>query len=127
MPRKKVDFDTVREVALRLPGVEDATAYGSRALRAHGKLLTCIPTHKSAEPDSLAVRIDIDRRAELIAEAPEVYYLTEHYLNYPMVLVRMSRIDPGALGDLLGVAWRFVTAKKPGRRKLTLRRSGIPP
>jgi hypothetical protein len=116
MPRHKVDFDTVREVALRLPGVEDATAYGSRALKAHGKLLTCIPTHKSAEPDSLAVRIDMDRRAELIAEAPDVYYLTEHYLNYPMVLVRMSRIDPSALRDLLGMAWRFVTAKKPARR-----------
>jgi hypothetical protein len=37
-------------------------------------------------------------------------------LNYPMVLVRMSRIDPSALRDLLGMAWRFVTAKKPARR-----------
>jgi hypothetical protein len=48
--------------------------------------LTCIPIHKSAEPDSLAVRLDYDQRAELMAAAPDVYCLTDHYVNYPVVL-----------------------------------------
>jgi hypothetical protein len=78
--------------------------------------LACIAINKSAEPGSLVVRIDFDRRAELIAASPEVYYLTDHYLNYPSVLVRLSRIHPDALRDLLGMAWRFVTAKKPGKK-----------
>jgi hypothetical protein len=34
-------------------------------------------------------------------------------VNYPAVLVRLSRIHPDALRDLLGAAWRFVTAKTP--------------
>ena len=90
--------------------------YGSPALKVGGKLLACIPTHKSAEPDSVVVRIDFDRRAELLATAPDVYYIKDHYLNYPAVLVRLSRIHPDALRDLLGMSWRFVTAKRPGRR-----------
>jgi hypothetical protein len=112
MTDMQVDFDSVREIALRLPGVEESTIRGSPALKARGKLLACIPVHKSAAPGSLAVRIDFDRRAELLATSPEVYYLTDHYLNYPMVLVRLSRIQLEALEDLLGLAWRFVTAKR---------------
>ena len=114
------NFDTVREIALRLPDVEESTIHGAFSLKARGKLLACIPLNKSAEPGSLAVRIDIDRRADLLAVAPDVYYLTDHYLHYPMVLVRLSCIHPDALEDLLRVAWRFVTAKP---RKSRLRGS----
>jgi len=114
MPNNRVDFDTVRKIALGLPGVEESTAYGSPALKVRGKLLTCIPVHRSAEPYSLAVRVDFDHRAELIASAPDIYYLTDHYVNYPIVLVRFSRIHLDALADLLSVAWRSVTAKTPG-------------
>jgi hypothetical protein len=117
----KVDFDTVRKIALGMPDVEESTAYGSQALKVRGKLLACIPTNKSAEPDSLMVRMDFDRRAELLAAAPDIYYLPEHYVNYPSVLVRLSRIHPDALRDLLDMAWRFVTAKKPANSRKDLR------
>jgi hypothetical protein len=115
--RNKIDFDTVRKIALELPDAEDSTAYGSRAVKVRGKLLTCIPTHKSAEPESLSVCIDFERRADLIATAPDIYYLTNHYENYPAVLVRLSRIEPDALKDLLGMAWRFVTAEAKRKKK----------
>src|SRR6267142_1618063 len=123
MPRNKIDFNTVRKIALSLPDVEESTIYRSPALKVRGKLLACIPIHKSAEPDSVAVRIDFDSRAELMAAAPDVYYLTDHYVNYPVVLVRLSRIQQGALRDLLGMAWRFVTTKTPGRKR-TIRVAG---
>jgi hypothetical protein len=117
VPSNKIDFDTVRRFALELPDVEESTAYGSPALKVRGKLLACIPVHRSAEPDSLAVRIDFDHRAELLAAAPDIYYLTDHYVNYAAVLVRLSRIHPDALRDLLGMAWRFVTAKTPSPKR----------
>lgn len=110
MPRTKLDVDTVREIGLALPGVEASRAYGSFALKLGGKLVACVPTHKSAEPGSLMVRVDFDRRAELLAEAPQTYYLKDHYKNYPSVLVRLSEIRPEALRDLLRGACRFVSA-----------------
>ncbi len=85
--------------------------YGSPALKVRGNLLTCLPVHRSAEPGSLAVRIDFDQRAGLLAEAPGTYYLTDHYQNYPVVLVRLSRVRIDELRDLLRAAWEFVTAR----------------
>ena len=110
MPRSTIDFDTVRKVGLALPGVEESTAYGSPALKVHGKLLACVPSHRSAEPGSLAVRVDFDDRAELLAAAPDVYYVTDHYLNYTSVLVRLSRVTPDVVRDLLRMAHKFVTS-----------------
>jgi len=112
MPRGTINFDIVRKIGLALPSVEESTAYGSPALRVHGKLLACVPVNRSAEPGSLAVRIDFDNRAELLAAAPDVYYVTDHYLNYSAVLVRMSRVSPDILRDLLGMAHKFVTARR---------------
>lgn len=116
MTKQKINLDTVRKIGLALPGVEDGTAYGSPALKVRGKLLACIPVHKSAEPGSLAVRIGFDERAELIAADPDTYYLTEHYADYTAVLVRLSRLNHDALRDLLRMAYRFVTSKKRSPR-----------
>ena len=54
--------------------------------------------------------VGFDDRAELLAAAPDVYYVTDHYLNYNPVLVRLSRLTPDVLRDLLGMAHKFVTA-----------------
>jgi hypothetical protein len=121
MPRSTVNFDTARKIGLALPGVEESTAYGAPALKVHGKLLACVPTHRTAEPGSLLVRIDFDNRVELLAAAPDVYYVTDHYLNYTSVLVRLSRVTPDVLRDLLGMAHKFVTAdaarRSPSRHR----------
>jgi hypothetical protein len=82
MPNSGVYFDTVREIGLALPGVEASTAYGSPALKVRGKLLACVPANRSAEPGSLMVRVGFDDRTELLAAAADVYYVTDHYLDY---------------------------------------------
>ena len=64
-----------------------------------------MPTNRSAEAGSLAVRVGFDDRAELLAAAPDVYYVTDHYLNYNAMLVRLSRVTPDVLRDLLGAAY----------------------
>jgi hypothetical protein len=117
----KITFDTVRQIAAALPGVEESTSYGTPSLKIDGRLLTCIAINKSAEPDSLGLSIDFDQRDALIAEAPETYYTTGHYVNHPFVLVRLSKINPGNLHDLLHAGWKFVSANKP-RKAATIRR-----
>ena len=108
MPRSTIDFDTVRNIGLALPGVEESTAYGFPALKVQGKLLACVPANRSAEPGSLVLRVDFDDRAELLAADPDVYYVTDHYVGNA-VLVRLSRVNPDVLRDLLGMAYKFVT------------------
>jgi hypothetical protein len=106
-----------------LPGVEEGGAYGARALRLRGKLLACEPTNPSAEPGSLVVKLDDEDRDALLTEAPETYYLPDHYKNFNSVLVRLSRIDADALRDLLGVAYKFVTRKATRKAPPKRRRS----
>jgi hypothetical protein len=116
MPRKKVDFETVREVAMALPEVEESASDRGLAFKVGGKLLTWSPTHRSAEAGSLAVRIDFNLRTELLAAQPDTYYLTPHYESYPVVLVRLARISRASLRKLLGTAWSFVSSTAPKTR-----------
>jgi hypothetical protein len=112
MPRKKtVTFDTVREIGLTLPGVEASTSWDALALKVRGKMFACVATNKSAEPNTLVVRMSFDERDELLAADPETYYLKEHYVGYACVLVRLGRVHPDALRDLLLMGWRFVSSK----------------
>jgi hypothetical protein len=120
MPTAKVGFEAVRKLGLALPDVESGTMYGSPALKVHGRLLACLAIHKSAEPGSLVVRTDFDERAALLSEEPETYYLTDHYVNHPVVLVRLSKIRADQMRDLLRSAYRFIKAhesQKTSRRR----------
>jgi hypothetical protein len=117
MPGSKITFDTVQEIGLALPEVVASTVYGALALRLRGKLLACKAINKSAEPDSLGVRIDFEQRDALLAEAPQTYYVTNHYVNYPMVLVRLSNVRKDEMRDLLGAAWRFVASQEKRKAK----------
>jgi hypothetical protein len=119
MPRRPTTFDLVRAIGLTLPEVEESTMYGEPALKVRGQLLACMASHKSAEPNSLVVRIDFDDRDALIADDSRVYYVKPHYEGYPSVLVRLALIDREALRDLLQSAWRTVTASAPKRRSRT--------
>ena len=120
MSTKETGFDLVRKMGLALPEVEEGTAYGSPALNVRGKMFACLAIHRSAEPNTLVVRIDFDQRDELIAAEPKTYYLTDHYVNYPCVLVRLTRIGQDALRDLLLMGWRFMSSAK--RREVRKRR-----
>src|SRR5205814_5828654 len=104
MAKKTMDFDVVREISLALPDVEESIIHGAPSLKLRGKLLTCPAIHRSAEPNMLAIRIDFDQCAKLMAAKPTVYYLTDHYVNYPIVLVRLSRNDRNSKG--ICWAWR---------------------
>ena len=106
------DVETVRAVAREIGGMEDGTTDGAPAMKVCGKLMACIPSHRSAEPGSPVVRVGFEQRAALLRNAPDVEYPTPHYEGYSAVLVRFSRIDRDGLRDLLLMARRFVAGEK---------------
>jgi hypothetical protein len=106
-------FDTVREIVSGLPNVEEGTSYGTPAFRARGVLFIRL----WEDNETLVVRTEMDRRDEMIAEDPETHFLTDHYLTYPWILVRLPRIKKDALGDLLSVAWQLAATKKKPAKK----------
>jgi hypothetical protein len=123
-----MDFETVREIAMRLPEVKESITAWGWTFRVRGKLLACPAVNRSAERNSLAVKIGFEDRARLLAAEPERFYVTEHYAPYPTVLVRVAKVNPAGLESVLRLGWRFVTAqaergkraprtKKPSRKR----------
>ena len=112
VPKKKHSFDRVRAIGLALPGVEEGTAYGAPALKFRGKMFACIASNRSAEPNTLVVRVSFDRRNRMIARDPDVFYLKDHYVPYPCVLVRLDRVSENELRELLQLGHRFISAAK---------------
>ncbi len=121
--RFAMTFDDVRKIALALDHVEESTSYGTPAFKVRGKLVARL----WEDGETLVVGMDFDQREELLAAGPDTYYLTDHYRNYPWILVRLPRVHPDALRDLLRGALRLASAP-PGapptpRRRSTRRRA----
>lgn len=113
----RASFETVRKLGIQLPDVEESTTFGKPSLKVNGKMLACMASHKSAEPDSLVIRTDFEQRADLLATDPKTYYITDHYRDYPAVLVRLQHVTPGVLHDLLTMAHRFVNRESAHKSK----------
>jgi hypothetical protein len=99
-----VTFEQVRLAAQAFPGVEDSTSYGTPALKVRGKLLARL--HQSGE--CFVLRAELLDREILLQSDPNVFYVTDHYRDYPWVLVRFSAVDGRVLPDLIERAWRLV-------------------
>ena len=125
----RIDFKTVESIGRTLPDVEVTTSWGQPTLKVRGRMFVCIAAHKSAEPNTLVVMMDFPDRDALIDDDPDVYYLKDHYLGYPCVLARLSRIQRDALRDLVIGAHRFISGKAQrksggGSRRSSSRASG---
>jgi len=112
-----VTFATVRALGRTLPDIEETTMYGAPALKLYGTLLACIASNKAAEPNTLVVRMGFDERDALIADDPVTYYLKDHYVNYDVVLVRLSKVSKAAMQDLLQGAWRRISSGTKVRKR----------
>jgi hypothetical protein len=103
-----VTFEAIRKMALALENVEETTSYGTPAFKVGRTMIARLRD----EIGALVVGMRIEDREQLIAEDPETYFVTDHYLKYPYVLVNLSRVTPDAMRDLLRGAWRSAAAEK---------------
>jgi hypothetical protein len=103
-------FANVREIGLGFPRVQEVRYYGMPALTVDGEVFAVQTGHRSAEPNSISVPIGFERRDELIAANPHVFYLKQHYVPYPVVLVRLGQITRENLQRLLRSAYDAVSS-----------------
>jgi hypothetical protein len=104
------DWETVRELGVALPGVEESMSYGTPALKVAGKMF--VRLRPELDLPALVVRVDPMERDFLLQADPETYFVTPHYDGYPYVLVRLDRIAPGELRELLTESWLGAAPKR---------------
>ncbi len=105
------DWETVRELAGALPGVEEQVSYGQPALRVKGKLFVWMSPNRDAR-GALAVRVDPEEKSMILEASPEVYFTVPHYDGYPAVLVRLEAIGREELRERIEDAWLLRAPKR---------------
>src|SRR5260221_11384976 len=101
-------FDDIRKFALLWPEVEDGISYGTPALKVRKKL----PARLKEDGDSLVMPdVPQDEREMLVESAPKVFYFTDHYRDYPIALIRLSKAKRAVVEPLLRRHWRTLASK----------------
>ena len=101
-------FDTVRRLALALPGVEEGTSYGTPSFHIRHKFMA----RMREDGETLVVRVDPRDRPGFLERSPDTFFLTEHYVNYPLMLVNLLSIHETELRTVLEGAWRFTAPER---------------
>lgn len=101
-------YTTVQSVARAFPGIEEGLSYGTPALKVRGKLMARL----REDGETLVVRATPTDRDLLLQFEPAIFYITDHYRNYPWVLVRLPRIGRRRLSEVLEEAWRLVAPRR---------------
>ncbi|MHC6157545.1 MmcQ/YjbR family DNA-binding protein [Bradyrhizobium elkanii] len=105
-------FDDIRHIALTWPEVEDSSSYGTPALKVRNKMLVRL----KEDGDSLVMPgVPPDERDMLVEHQPKVFYFTDHYRDYPTVLIRLSKAKRAAVEPLLRRRWRTLASRKAVR------------
>ncbi|GIQ71698.1 MmcQ/YjbR family DNA-binding protein [Bradyrhizobium sp. RD5-C2] len=105
-------FDDVRILVMAWPEVEDGSSYGTPALKVRKKMLVRL----KEDGDSLVMPgVPSDERDILVESQPKVFYFTDHYRDYPTVLIRLSKARRATVEPLLRRHWRTLASKKAVR------------
>ena len=103
------DWETVREIALAFPEVEQ-DASERLAFRVRGKLFAWMARERDG--GGLAVRVDRDEKPLILDSNPDVYFSSPHYDGYPSVQIRLELIDRDELQERLEDAWLTQAPKR---------------
>jgi len=99
----------LRRVALSFPGAHEEPHYGQPSFKIEKKFFTRL---RSEDASVVWIVDSIDERDSLIEMDPKTYFITDHYRNYPSVLVRAARLNETMLRKMLERRWRAIAPKK---------------
>lgn len=110
------DWNDVRELALALPETSERESRGNCQWRVKDKLFVWERPLRKPDLEALghqapdgpvlgAMVADLGEKEALLAEDPAVFFTTPHFNGYGAVLVRLDRITPEQLKQVVTEAW----------------------
>jgi hypothetical protein len=103
-----MDYEAVRRIGLALPGVEEGTSYGTPALKVKGKLMARL----KEDGETVVLRVSLFERPYLLEAEPDIFFITDHYRDWPSVLLRLPAVTETRLREAVIDSWRFVAPPK---------------
>ena len=99
----------LKKIALAFPEAHEKPSYGQPAFFIAKKFFTRL----RAQDNSLVMIVDgMDSRDMMLELDPKTYHITDHYKDYPAVLVRMERVTAEEVRIMLERRWRRIAPKK---------------
>lgn len=96
----------IRKFMLALPGVTEGVCFGTVAFYVSKKLLARM------KEDNISLVVYTPDRDEWTVKDPVVFFITDHYRNYPFVLVNLELVEDSVLNSILIEAWKSRAGKK---------------
>lgn len=100
--------ETMRQICLEFPGVEEGRSYGRPSFLVNKKFFTRL---RREDASVVLLEVGFDEREMLIEAEPETFHFTAHYKDYPAVLARITSLDPAQFKGFLERRWRKIAPK----------------
>lgn len=107
-----VPVDDAHQLLLGLPNVREGRSYGMPSYLLNGRFFARFRDENTVLVLQLAT---IGERDVLMELDPAAFFFTEHYRNYPAVLIRLAEVAPALLTEVVQEAWRHGSARPPAR------------
>jgi hypothetical protein len=131
----KTDDERIREIlddivpfALTLPDAVESTSYGMPAIKRGKRWIFGL----RKDDVTLSLSCSFEERARLLKAHPDMFFITDHYLDYPAVVVNLAKAKKPLLRAAVVAAWDAAApalkkpraaAPKPSSRMSRPRRS----
>jgi hypothetical protein len=92
----------LRELALGLPGAQERETWGHATFRVRDKIFVIL----GDDGATARLKATLADQAELVAADPETFGIASHVGRFGWVTVRLDRVDPGEMRELVLDAWR---------------------
>jgi hypothetical protein len=102
----------VRRLLLELPNVTEGRSYGMPSFLLNGRFLARFRDDDTVLALQLAT---IDDRDVLMQMDSDAFFFTDHYRNYPAVLIRLAAAPRELFADVVRSSWKHVAALPPKR------------
>jgi hypothetical protein len=101
-----------RRLLLGLENVVEGRSYGMPSFLLNGRFLA-----RFRDDDTvLVLRIaSIDERDVLMQLDPRAFFFTDHYRNFPAVLIRLAEVPRPLFRDIVTEAWRYASTLPSAR------------
>ena len=110
MSAAAIDWPVLKALALSLdlPEIIESTSWGQPNLKAFGKLWVWWSPHE----DCPVFKVDFDEREHLLEHRADTFFITPHYRNHRLVLMRVHAFDADWARDNLQRVWRTQAPKR---------------
>jgi hypothetical protein len=99
-------WNDVSQIALKFPGVVAATSYGTPAFKVQKKLMTRL------REDGKTLVVYTPDRDMWMKKNPEIFFITDHYRDHPLMLIDLATVKKKDLEALLLASWKMRAPEK---------------